>query len=587
MKITLMSLLPCILAPAVATAGSAIHLNSEPGEYIGGGITQTLSDSTGTISLDYTESQLTLGYEDANTYLDMVFSSPDNQVLEEEHYLNAQRNAFKGALRAGLTVSMDHRGCNTIDGDFFVHELDLAAANPVIALDFVQYCGNNDAPLNGSIRINSTLPENLPHPVAVIERPMRQLIDDTHVTLSAEKSYSDSGVIAGYQWEQLNGPTLTLADTNSATPSFTVPSLPLDGEELTLKLTVTDSFGQNNSQTLTLPLVSKSAPLTYMQINSPEGDYIGQGKQLYFDDAFSTFSPSINYDNGVSVHIDDGDNWRADFAAPYNAALQPGNYQAERFPFQSDGVSGLSISGDGRGCNTISGGFTVHSIEQQEDQVDSFMASFSQHCGGTQNPALLGTIALNARHPSVPTANAGPGFSTGQNQTFTLHGQFSSDDSNIAEYQWTLDQPDIDITGADQAVAQFETPNLDANDDDIIITATLTVTDDEGFKDQDSTTITVSYQNSVPQANNDNLSIGYWGWQYLNPLENDTDAENNIDPDSLEITQGPSRGYVENLGDGQLRYFPFFFGNKTDSITYRVKDQAGAWSNTAIITLSH
>ena len=141
--------------------------------------------------------------------------------------------------------------------------------------------------------------------------------------------------------------------------------------------------------------------------------------------------------------------------------------------------------------------------------------------------------------------------------------------------------------GADQAVAQFETPNLGANDDDIIITATLTVTDDEGFKDQDSTTITVSYQNSAPQANNDNLSIGYWGWQYLSPLENDTDAENNIDPASLEITQGPSRGYVENLGDGQLRYFPFFFGNKTDSITYRVKDQAGAWSNTAIITLSH
>ncbi|MGB2337377.1 MAG: hypothetical protein ACPH5V_08700 [Alcanivorax sp.] len=78
MKLTLMSLLPCILAPAVATAGSTIHLNSEPGDYIGGGITQTLSDSTGTISLDYTQSRLTLGYEDANTDLDMVFSSPDN-----------------------------------------------------------------------------------------------------------------------------------------------------------------------------------------------------------------------------------------------------------------------------------------------------------------------------------------------------------------------------------------------------------------------------------------------------------------------------------------------------------------------------
>ncbi len=587
MKYALMGLLPYILAPAVATAGSAIHLNSEPGDSIGGGITQTLSDSTGTISLDHTDSKLTLGYEDANTYVDMLFSSPDNQKLKEAHYLNAQRNLFKGDLRAGISVTMDHRGCNTIDGDFFIHELDLAAESPVIALDFVQYCGNNDAPLNGSIRINSAVPENLPHPVAVIERPMRQLIDNTHVILSAEKSYSDSGVISGYQWEQVNGPSITLTDVNSVTPSFTVPSLPLAGDEITLRLTVTDSLGQHDAQTLTLPLISKSAPLTYMWINSPDGDYIGQGKQLYFDDAFSIFNPSINYDNGVSVQIDNGDNWRAAFAAPYDALLQPGNYQAERFPFQSDGVSGLSISGDGRGCNTVSGGFTVHSIEQPEDHIDSFMASFSQHCGGTQNPALLGTISLNARHPSVPTANAGPGFTTGQNQTFTLHGQYSSDDSNIAEYQWALDQPDIEMTGADQSVAQFVTPNLNANDEDIIITATLTVTDDEGFKDQDSTQITVTYQNSAPQANNDNLSIGYWSWQYLTPLENDTDAENNIDPSSIEIIEGPERGYMENLGNGELRYFPFFFGKKTDSITYRVKDQAGVWSNTAIITLSH
>jgi len=65
--------------------------------------------------------------------------------------------------------------------------------------------------------------------------------------------------------------------------------------------------------------------------------------------------------------------------------------QAERAPFASPGHPGIDISGDGRGCNTITGAFQVESIRWQGSALKDFTASFEQHCeGGT--PALRGCV---------------------------------------------------------------------------------------------------------------------------------------------------------------------------------------------------
>jgi hypothetical protein len=68
---------------------------------------------------------------------------------------------------------------------------------------------------------------------------------------------------------------------------------------------------------------------------------------------------------------------------------------ARRYPF-NDAAPGLSISGDGRGCNELSGTFTVNKIEfDAAGTLRAFEVTFEQHCEHF-TPALRGTWTFAA-----------------------------------------------------------------------------------------------------------------------------------------------------------------------------------------------
>ncbi len=66
----------------------------------------------------------------------------------------------------------------------------------------------------------------------------------------------------------------------------------------------------------------------------------------------------------LSVGLSGSKNWNGDFQAMnVLSALQPGYYgNRQRFAFHNPAVGGLSWSGDGRGCNTLTGWFVVDSV---------------------------------------------------------------------------------------------------------------------------------------------------------------------------------------------------------------------------------
>jgi hypothetical protein len=84
--------------------------------------------------------------------------------------------------------------------------------------------------------------------------------------------------------------------------------------------------------------------------------------------------------------------------------LTVGTYSgAARFPFQAPDQPGLSVFGDGRGCNTLTGSFTVLAISYGPDgNIASFDATLEQHCEGGA-PALHGEFRFNA-NPVVSLA---------------------------------------------------------------------------------------------------------------------------------------------------------------------------------------
>jgi len=150
-------------------------------------------------------------------------------------------------------------------------------------------------------------------------------------------------------------------------------------------------------------LASAAHAGTLFFLNSQAGDYVGQGADRLITPADGTFSTSRNFDNGVNVDFTGttpGDSWSADFAAPVNAALVPGDYEgATRWPFQAASAPGLSVYSDGRGCQVLSGRFVVlEATYDANGKVQSFAADFEQHCENAV-PALFGSVRYQAGDP--------------------------------------------------------------------------------------------------------------------------------------------------------------------------------------------
>jgi len=153
-------------------------------------------------------------------------------------------------------------------------------------------------------------------------------------------------------------------------------------------------------------------------------DYIGGGANWFYSAADGDWSITPMDDNkdgvpdGVYFYFlgkkngtFDGEFWSLNFSSrnvPGQTQLVPGTYyNAQRYPFEAAGHPGFDISGDGRGCNTEFGTFTVFDAtfdtSFQPPRVSSFAATFEQACEGMPLH-LKGTIIYNSSVPAGPNA---------------------------------------------------------------------------------------------------------------------------------------------------------------------------------------
>ncbi|GFE56853.1 DUF5018 domain-containing protein [Geobacter sp. AOG1] len=143
----------------------------------------------------------------------------------------------------------------------------------------------------------------------------------------------------------------------------------------------------------------------YVHLQSDTGDYIGSGNTYTYTQADALIGVSATGDL-LSTSINGDQKWSGYFQVPNSLSqLQPGTFSnLTRYPFNNPAVGGLSWSGEGRGCNTLTGWFVVDNATYSNGNLDAIDLHFEQHCEGGV-PALHGQIHWT---PYDTTAPAGP-----------------------------------------------------------------------------------------------------------------------------------------------------------------------------------
>lgn len=395
------------LAAAIATAApsafaatltTGLKYVSTPGDYIGQGQTQTLLSPAATVTANGDAQAVHVSVTDANNWWSLDFAAPSATALVPSSYPAAARYPFQSPMAPGLSMDGNGRGCNQLKGWFRVREYvrDARGAVKKLAVDYLQNCEITGPPLYGAIRINSKLPLQVPA-TAAIAGPDTTTLEGRTVVLDGTQSFTRRSGTLSYQWTQTDGPPVTLSDPKAVSPSFLAPAVGLEGSTLRFRLDTTDPKGEASTDDVVVVVNSLSAPRTEARFSGDPGDYITGGRTWEYDLYNSSITFNRNYGGGISASISGDTWWYFDTAPVQGKAYKPGVYRnAERYPFQSATAPGLSLSGDGRGCNTLTGAFQVYQAEFDASGNPTVAdITFEQHCEGGR-PSSRGQFVLNA-----------------------------------------------------------------------------------------------------------------------------------------------------------------------------------------------
>lgn len=317
-------------ANVIPSSGRSIYLESQAGDYVGGGQTYLYTQANATLSMNASSAHAGFSVS-GNEWWSGDFQAMQGLAqLQPGYYGNLQRYPFNNPATGGLDWSGQGRGCNTLTGWFVVDDVSYNnGALSSIRLRFEQHCEGATAALHGQIVWTAT--------------------DSTAP----------------------GGPVYPPPAGLWSPPQGAVPST---GRSIYLE--------------------------------SDAGDYVGAGRMYLYTQANASLSTTSNAGH-VQFNVNGDTSWSGDFQAMSALTqLKPGYYgNLQRYPFNNAAIGGLSWSGSGRGCNTLTGWFVVDEVTYNNGSLSSITLRFEQHCEGAA-AALHGQITWTATDSTAPPGPA-------------------------------------------------------------------------------------------------------------------------------------------------------------------------------------
>jgi hypothetical protein len=405
------------VGPAVAGPRFVVTMFSDHGDYIGAGVPQEFDQTNAAIGGSLSASGISLSVSGGTSGTDWTLDVDPARgaTLKVGYYRGAQRAVFRTAGHPGLDISGDGRGCNTVSGAFDVR--DLAISNSAITrldLLYEQHCEGSPRALFGEIQIGEPRPAGLiPASRSITWPAMGKGASGTPAPLYIRNPSAKSIQVGTAALVGLAAPEFHVA-LNSCSGTTLAP-----GDSCAMYIGFTAKTQGPQTARLRVPLgastyqVQLDAPVTVgttsLTMASQSGDYIGQGETYNFTTANSAFSVSAST-AGLAAGINGpgGAGWTVEMYPGDGQILAVGNYpNATRYPFNGTG-NGLDVSGEGRGCNTLTGSFTVKQIvfSATDNSLQHFDGTFVQHCEGA-TPALTGELKFKWAPVITPPPGVG------------------------------------------------------------------------------------------------------------------------------------------------------------------------------------
>lgn len=412
-------------ATAAPTTVTSVTMVSETGAFVGDGRAWLFSPSSGgSVRLGGGPGDLTVDVSRVSNDTSRDFSlrllAPPGEVLEPGTYEGVQSQYLHDDDRAGLNVSGNGRACDNVDGRLEVLDI-VTDGNEVVRLHalYEQHCDGRDPAVFGEIRYQVpvgdsdllvapghvrwplTYPGVEAHPVPVtrlntkaqpVELAPARVVDDASASFRVVHDACPAQLEAG------------------ASCQVHVRFVPAAAGTHTAVLALPDGSG---GQRVQLSGEAERGTVAW-RMRSQTGDWVGAGASYDWTPVNALIS--AGGDEGhvrIDVLSDAEEFFTAEFAPGRNDVLLPGRTYdgALRYPFHYP-RPGLDVRGDGRGCSSMTGRFTVHEIAVGRDGLEKFSVTFELHCEG-EVPALLGSIAFRADDGLQPLPGVGsaPSFS--------------------------------------------------------------------------------------------------------------------------------------------------------------------------------
>jgi uncharacterized delta-60 repeat protein len=594
-------------APAV----TRLTMVSDPGDWIGGGRSYDLSPATGMFSVYGSANYLTVSYQNPANFSDywsLTFAGVGTAPLVPGTYLNAERAAFRSPGHPGMDITGQHRGSNTLTGQFTVLELVTDSTGKILrfAADFEQHSEGGTAALRGSIRYGYT--GTGPHGVLdndtdVDGDPLSAVMFDPpahgSLTLNGDGSftyapYSGFSGTDSFTYFATDGAlasniataTITVSGTNdppvSANDAYTLD------EDTPLAVSAVNGVLANDSDpegnTLTALLVAQPQHGT-VTLN-PEGSFT-YTPQANFNgtDSFSYVASDGSLSGNVAtVTLTVNPVNDAPVATDF-AALSPANGHVALYAgvlgsdADNDPLTPSVVTGPANGTVVVDGQTIHYTPNAGFVGTDSFTYKLSDGQAESNIATVTVYVVQNAKPIGVDDAVTSP-------ENVVLHinpAQLLVNDTDPDGGPPRLVAGSVDLTSGVNGNVSYVSMGGEVTDvifipnRNFVGTASFTYRPFDGTdwaENPATVTITVTEGNDYPvtvadsYAATEDVVLNVSAANGV--LANDTDADG--DPLNAVLVSGPTHGQLTLNADGSFRYTPALNFNGTDSFIYQASD---------------